>query len=147
MVDGPEIRTMKTEKALLITRGMMVAGVLLAIVTIVGELLGWWNDLGEMMLGLATVLGTLGGVASVIIGSSSEEVRRVHDAVKGNGSVLGSVDGKLDSVDGKLESVDGKLDSVDGKLDELDVIQAELDQQTGVLGEQVGLLRQIRDRL
>lgn len=131
---------METEKALLITRGMMVAGLLLAIVAIVGEVLGWWNDVGEVMLAVATVFGTLGGVASLIIGSSSEEVRRVHRAVVDNGTTLGSVDTRLDSVD-------GKLDSMDGKLDELDTIQVELDQQTGVLDRQVALLAEIRDRL
>lgn len=137
---------METEKALLITRGMMVAGLLLAIVAIVGELLGWWNDVGEILLAIATIVGTLGGVASLIIGSSSEEVRTVHETVQENGATLRSVDGKLDKLDAIDEDLD-KLDKLDAIDDDLDKVQVQLDTQTGVLGRQVDLLTEIRDRI
>ncbi len=133
----------KTERALLISKLVMWAGILLGILAIVGELLGWWNDVGELMLTAATVLGAIGGLTALIIGSSSDQVHTVHHAVQENGATLRSVDGRLQSVDRKLGSVDGKL----GKLDELDVIQAELDQQTGAMDRQLEVLGQIRDRL
>lgn len=128
-----------TERAILISKAVMWAGILLGIVAIAGEILGWWNETGEAMLTVATVLGAVGGLMALVVGSSSEEVRTVHHAVQENGETLDSVDTKLD----KLDTIDVKLD----KLDELDVIQAELDRQTGALDRQVEVLGQIRDRL
>lgn len=137
---------MKTERALLISKLLMIGGALLFLLGLVGELLGWWNDVGELLMQVGTGGGAIGGLAALVIGSSSEEVQEVHEAVEDNGRTLDSVDDKLDSVDGKLD----KLDSVDGKLDklnELDVIQAELDAQTGALDRQIRVLGEIRDRL
>lgn len=128
-----------TERAILISKAVMWTGILLGIVGIAGEILGWWNEVGETIITVATVLGAIGGISALVIGSSSEEVRTVHHAVQDNGDTLDSVDAKLD----KLDAMDAKLD----KLDELDVIQAELDRQTGALDRQVEVLGQIRDRL
>lgn len=94
----------------------------MAILGIVGELLGWWNDIGEVL----TIIGTLGGLmlsgAGLSTGASEEQVSRVHQAVVDNGEQL-------------------------EKLDNLDAIQLELDRQTGVLGEQLSVLTDVRDRL
>ncbi len=83
-----------------------------------GQIVGWWNDVGEVGM----TVGTLGGLfltfTTLIRGADSTEVRAVHDAVESNGD-------KLD----KLDSIDAKL----GKLDDLDRVQLELDKQTGVL--------------
>lgn len=95
---------------------------LMAVAGIVGEILGWWNDVGEIV----TIVGTLGslmlGSGALSTGASQEQVSSVHRAVVDNGS--------------KLE-----------KLDTLDVIQHELDRQTGVLDEQLTVLREVRDGL
>lgn len=140
---------MKAERALLISKILMVGGALLFLLGLLGELLGWWNDVGEILMRAGTGAGTLGGLATLVIGSSSEEVQAVHEAVEDNGETLDSVDDKLADVDVKLGSVDGKTDKLDklDKLDELDVIQAELDAQTGALDRQLEVLGEIRDRL
>lgn len=92
----------------------------MAILGIVGELLGWWNEIGEVL----TIVGTIGGLivswAALSAGATERQVDRVHAAVVDNGD--------------KLQ-----------KLDELDAIQLELDRQTGVLGEQLSVLTDIRD--
>lgn len=97
----------------------------MAILGIVGEVLGWWNDIGEVL----TIVGTLGGLlvawTALAAGSTEEQVDRVHRAVVDNGE--------------QLEKL--------GDLEKLDVIQLELDRQTDVLGEQLSVLTQVRDRL
>lgn len=94
----------------------------MAILGIVGEVLGWWNDVGELL----TTVGTLGGLivswTSLTAGSTEAQVDRVYQAVVDNGEQL-------------------------EKLDSLDAIQLELDRQTGVLGEQLAVLTDVRDRL
>lgn len=91
----------------------------MAILGIVGEILGWWNDVGELL----TTIGTIGGLivsgTAVTTGATEEQVSRVHEAVVDNGE----------------------------QLEELDRIQLELDRQTGVLDEQLSVLTQIRDGL
>lgn len=113
----------------------------MAILGAVGELLGWWNDVGQILMGAGTLLGVVMTAASVTTGASHEQVEVVQAGVETTHDKLDSMDGTLDSVDGKLDSVDGKLE----KLDELDVIQAELDAQTGALDRQIEVLEQIRD--
>lgn len=92
---------------------------LMAVAGIVGEILGWWNDVGEIV----TIVGTLGslmlGSGALSTGASQEQVSSVHRAVVDNGR----------------------------KLDTLDVIQHELDRQTGVLDEQLTVLCEVRDGL
>ncbi len=110
-----------------------------------GQMLGWWNDVGEVIVTIGAIIGVLMTTGSLLLGSGRKQVDRmdrrlvsVHGAVLDNGRTLTSVDGKLD----KLEQLE-KLD----QLDDLDVVQAGLDAQTGVLGVQLGVLEQIRDRL
>jgi hypothetical protein len=109
---------------------------LLGVVSIAGELLGWWNDLGE----IGALVGTLGslvvGVATYQHGADRAQVKAVHEAVRGNGETLASLD----------EKADLQLDKLD-ELDELDRIQVELDRQTDVLDRQVEILGEIRDGL
>lgn len=134
---------MDPDRAYRLSIGLTIFFFLVAIVGIIGALLDWWNEVGEVIITVGTLAGTIGAFVSIGIGSSRDQVQTVHAAVHAKGSTLGSMDGKLDSVDGKLESVDTKLD----KLEDLDTIQAELDHQTGVLDTQVSRLTQIRDRL
>lgn len=101
----------------------------MAILGIVGEILGWWNDVGELL----TIIGTLGGMilawSSLSTSSTELQVDRVHAAVVDNGDTLDTIDGKLD------------------QLAQLDAIQLELDRQTGVLDEQLSVLTDVRDGL
>lgn len=94
-----------------------------------GQIAGWWNDVGEVGM----TVGTLGGLfltfTTLIRGADSSEVRAVHEAVESTGETLSSIDAKADL---QIEKLD--------KLDDLDRVQLELDRQTGVL-------RDIRDLL
>lgn len=103
---------------------------------VVGEVLDWWNDAGELGITVLTVLGTLIAVLAFFFGAGRGQVAGVAVGV-------GRVETRLTSMDGKLTSMDGKLD----KLDELDVIEAQLNFQSGALERQVAILTQIRDRL
>lgn len=135
---------------------LSILGFSIAALGLVGELLGWWNDIGEWSMAVGTLLGVLTAVIAVMIGSTRGQARRIADAVLDNNGKLDQANGKLDQANGKLDRtneqlfhIDGKLDQLDRleKLDTLDVIQVHLDQQTGVMDRQVQLLTAIRDRL
>lgn len=110
--EGVRFETATVQRILLV---LAVVFFSMAIVGIVGEIRGWWNDVGEVL----TIVGTLGGLfvgtAALTTGASEAQVATVHEAVVDNGE--------------KLE-----------QLDKLDVIQHELDQQTGVLDRQLAVL-------
>lgn len=89
---------------------VMILSFLVAILGGVGEHLGWWDALGEVMMTTGTVVGGLAGIFTLYGGASREQVQEVRAAVVDNGD---------------------KLD----KLDTLDDIQFELDRQTGVLAQ------------
>jgi hypothetical protein len=132
---------MDADKALRLLWFLTALGFGMAILGAVGELLGWWNDVGQALMVLGTLVGVVMGAASVTAGSTNAQVRGVREGVDAARVRLGSMDGKLDAVHGKLDSMDGKLD----KLDELDVIEAELNAQTGALDRQIQVLEEIRD--
>lgn len=119
---------------------LSILGFSLAGLGLLGEVLGWWNDTGELLLSGGTLLGIATAVLALVINATKGQVRRVADGVASNGS-------KLDTVNGKLDSMGNQLDSMDSKLDKLDVIQVELDRQTGVMDRQLAVLGEIRDRL
>lgn len=98
-----------------------------AILGAVGELRGWWNDVGQILMGAGTLVGVVMSSSSLLVSSSSEQVEAVLDG--------------QETTHETLESMDSKLD----KLDELDVIEAELNAQTGALDRQLEVLEQIRD--
>lgn len=87
----------------------------MAILGLVGEVLGWWNDTGELLVSIGTIGGLVLTTGFGFASAGRRQVSTVHDAVLDNGKTLVSVDGKLD------------------KLDGLDRVQVQLDQQTGVL--------------
>lgn len=121
MPDADLSRGVKFETAT-VQRIFLVLAILffgMAILGIVGEIRGWWNDTGEVL----TIVGTLGSLfvtgAALSTGSTEAQVDRVHQAVVDNGR----------------------------RLENLDAIQLELDRQTGVLDEQLAVLTDVRDRL
>lgn len=111
---------------------------LLAVVSLAGEFLGWWNDLGE----IGTIVGTLGsllvGVATYQHGADRAQVGHVHRAVTSNGETLSSLETKADDQLDELE----KLERLE-QLDELD----KLEQLQHGQAEQTRVLEAIRDRL
>lgn len=82
----------------------------LAVLGAVGEYLGWWDAIGEVMMSVGTLAGVLITVFGIVEGATRDQVAQVHDAVVDNGQQL-------------------------QRLDTLDDIQFELDRQTGVLAQ------------
>lgn len=113
----------------------MVISFLVAALGIVGELLGWWNDTGEVLATVGSLAGILLGTVSILANASQSQVAEVASGVQHATEALDETNGKLD----KLEKLD-KLDTIEGKLHTLDDIDEDL-------GQQVDLLTQIRDRL
>lgn len=125
---------------------------LLAIVSAVGEVLGWWGFVGELGMTVGGVSGLVLTAFGIFSTSSREQVADVHETVRDQGHTLRSMDGKLDRLDrlDKLDDLDVIKDALiaeDGHASKLDVVQTELDRQTGVLDRQLGVLGEIRDRL
>lgn len=122
---------------------MAALSFLVAIVSAIGEVRGWWNLVGE----IGMTVGGVGGLVLTAIGifstSSRDQVRDVHEAVEANGETLASMDGKLD----KLDTIEDALIATDGETSKLDVVEAELDRQTGVLDRQLAVLSEIRGKL
>lgn len=131
---------------------MAALSFLLAIVSGIGEWLGWWNLVGE----IGMTVGGAGGLVLTAFGilstSSRDQVQGVHETVRDNGRTLASMDDKLDELDklDKLDDLDVIRDALmmeDGEASKLDIVQFELDRQTGVLDRQLGVLGEIRDGL
>lgn len=116
---------------------------LLAIVSAVGEVLGWWDLVGELGMTIGGVSGLVLTAIGLLSTSSRDQVREVHEAVEANGDTLASVDGKL----AKLDTIEDALVAADGRASKLDVVEAELDRQTGVLDRQLAVLGEIREKL
>jgi hypothetical protein len=93
------------------------------VVAVVGEVLGWWRDFGELLGLAAGILSVLLGTMALLLGATKTQVTLVAGA-----AVEGSR--KHDESNLKLDAANGKLDAVSGKID--------------VSNE---LLRDIRDRL
>ncbi len=84
----------------------LIAGTILsfgiALLGLVGELLGWWNDVGEAFMYLGTAAGLALAATTAIIGSTRSQVDETTQAVEDNGVVLHRVDSRLDSVDQEM---------------------------------------------
>lgn len=109
-----------------------VLGFLIAIVSAVGEVLGWWDLLGEIGMTIGSLLGVVATFSTLTFTASRGQADRIIAEV-------GSVQSAVLKNGRQLEQLD--------KLERLDVIQLELDRQTGVLDEQLSVLGQIRDGL
>lgn len=115
---------------------------LLAIVSGIGEWLGWWDLIGELGMTIGGVAGVVLTAIGIFSTSSRRQVADVHWAVIRNGRTLSSMDGKLDVIEDALVEERG-----DGHVSRLDAVQIELDRQTGVLDRQLSVLGEIRDAL
>jgi len=141
-------------------------GFLIAIVSGVGEYLGWWDLVGEIGMTVGSLLGIIATFSTLSLTAGRGQMAAVQET-------LGSVERTVGSVDKTMANVEETVGSVDettaanhdlleanhdllerqtdlqrassAKLDKLDVIEAELDRQTGVLDRQVEVLEAIRD--
>lgn len=92
-------------------------------VILLGELLGWWNDWGQVGTVALSVIGVLLGFLTILFGATRPQLAVAV------GGILES-NRKHDITNSKLDQANGKLDQANGKLDDV-----------------VSVLRDIRDRL
>lgn len=159
---GPVPYEPDPETAIRVGWAVTLLGILIFVVSALGEYMGWWDLVGEIGMLVGTVLSIVVGFGTWFSGAGRRqlqavgaEVRGVRGVVEANGTVLGSVDAKLDDLQ-RLDKLD-KLDQLDvieaalvegdGEAGKLDAVQVELDRQTGVLDRQLRVLGEIRDGL
>lgn len=104
----------------------LIAGTILsfgiALLGLVEELLGWWNDVGEAFMYLGTAAGLALAATTAVIGSTRSQVDETTQAVEDNGVVLHRMHRRLGGVDDQLGGVDEKLDSVDQKMSKQTIV-------------------------
>lgn len=61
------------------------------LVALVGEVRGWWNDAGEIVLTLTGLVGSLLTVVALLINATKTQVRNVVRGVTDNGRRLGLI--------------------------------------------------------
>ncbi len=134
---------------------------LVAIVSGIGELLGWWNLPGELGMSIGATMSIATTLLALVLTAGRRQVetldaglRSVDRNVTSVFQEVRSVDDTVHSVEGHVETNGDRLSQVveavageDGMLRELDAIELELDAQTGVLREQLEVLGDVRDRL
>lgn len=124
------------ETAIRVGWAVTLLGILIFVVSALGEYLGWWDLIGEIGMLVGTVLSIVVGFGTWFSGAGRRQLAEVGEDVQSVGEDVRGVRYAVLANGAKLD-----------KLDELDVIQAELDKQTGVLGEQLAVLGEIRDEL
>ncbi|PSG97882.1 hypothetical protein BRD56_03275 [Thermoplasmatales archaeon SW_10_69_26] len=136
-------------------------GFLIAIVSGVGEYLGWWNLVGEIGMTVGSLLGIIATFSTLSLTAGRGQMHAVQETLGSVDDTMGEVEETVGSVDETtaanhqllqanhdlLERQADLQQESSAKLDKLDVIEAELDRQTGVLDRQVEVLEAIRDGL
>lgn len=148
---------------------------LVAIVSGIGEVLGWWNLIGEIGMSVGSTMSVLVTLVAVVLTSGRQQVTLVGEDVRSvnenvlsvNDNVLSlnenvlsvnegmhslndnvvSVDENVQENGARLERIAEHIAGEDGMLRELDAIELELDAQTGVLADQLTVLGEVRDHL
>lgn len=141
---------------------------LVAIFSGIGEILGWWNLIGEIGMSVGATMSILVTLVAVVLTAGRQQVTVVGQDVRSVNENVLSVNENVLSVDENMHSLNDNILSVnenvqengtrleriaehiageDGMLRELDAIQLELDAQTGVLADQLTVLGEVRDRL
>lgn len=135
-------------------------GLALALLGVLGEYRGWWNDLGELFISFGTVASAATGVLALVINATKKQVRLVVTGVSANGSKLEQIredhGSKLDRIhedhgaklDRIYEDHGSKLDEHGAKLDRIhEDLSKGFDSVNENLENQHDVLVQIRDRL
>lgn len=58
---------------------------------LIGEIVGWWNDAGEVALTIVGPIGSLLAVIALLVAATKGQVRAVTDGVTDNGRRLGHI--------------------------------------------------------
>jgi len=136
------------ERAYWIAVAMAIAGWTIAGIGVVGELLGWWKDVGESIVTAGSMVGTVATLAGLGFGAGRKQVGRVEAGVGRVEAGVGRVEVKLDGIREDLHAgFDRVAASIDRGYDEAHEQSDLLAEQSDLLAEQTALLAQIRDRL
>lgn len=100
----------------------------LAILGAVGEILGWWNDTGEVLVTVGSLAGLFVTAATAYYAAGRDQVAVVKGTVEDNNSLVEENNEILSESNEKLD-----------QLEELDKLEQ--------MDRQVELLQGIRDRL
>lgn len=119
---------------------LMVIGFGMAALGLIGEILGWWNDVGQILMTVGTVVGAGAGLVELVGGASEatveavrEDLGTVDEAVGEVHGAVGDVHEAVGDVEGAVGDVQAAVGGVGEKLGTLDAIEVELDTQTSVL--------------
>lgn len=123
----------------------------IAIVSFIGEVLGWWNDLGELGMTVGTLAGLGISLGAAYYNAGKTQVAGVHETVEDNNGLLEDNNELLEDNNELLGENNEIVAESSAKLDQLD----QLDQleklgkleKLQTLDHQVELLQSIRDRL
>lgn len=141
---------------------MSALGVLMVALGLIGELRGWWNDVGEVLVAFGTVASVATAIVALLINATKAQVRRASAGIEANGGKLDRIyedhGAQLEENRAQAEANGQKLDeqtemlgSQSEKLDEqtemLDSHGEKLDQLHEDMTQQHDVLVQIRDRL
>lgn len=100
------------ERALFVAKVMFAFGVAVGALAITGELLGWWNELGEF-LGLVSILATgLALAIGLLVGATRRQVGRVANGVEQGNALLGSSNRKHDETNAKMDESKAVLEDI-----------------------------------
>lgn len=104
----------------------------MAILGVVGEVLGWWNDVGEVLVTVGTLAGVGVTLGVAYYGAGRGQLTAVRETVQGNNERLQDNNEVLHDNNEVLRESNDKLDKLE-KLQQLD--------------RQVELLQDIREGL
>lgn len=107
-----------------------------------GQMLGWWNDVGQILITVGTIVGALAGTVELVSGASLARVEAVQADV---GGVREAVSGVREEVGGVRRDVGNVHEAVEANGDQLGKLEG-LDDIEHALNEQTSVLEQIRDR-
>ncbi|MDX1611306.1 MAG: hypothetical protein R3185_02980 [Candidatus Thermoplasmatota archaeon] len=122
---------MSPRRLRLLGRFLMVAGVLVYLLALVGEILGWWNDVGVLLSagGLVSSLAGLAITAWSVASVKGGELLGKQDQMLGNQErMVGNQEKMLGNQERMLELSSRTLTWQDGATRSLDRIEAALDE-------------------
>ncbi len=138
-----DIDPIRIEQAFLVGA---ILGFLVALLGLVGMLLGWWNPIGETLIAAGSITALVLTLGVGLANASRSQVESVHESALENGEVLGSVDEKLSSLEA-MERKLRKLGPMDEKLNKLEPMDEKLESQTKLLDRQLEVLDKIETKL
>lgn len=119
----------------------MAAGIILTVVSLLGEFLGWRNDWGLAGTIMGVVLTGVMGAATLLLGSARRQAVVIASGVVANHTETRAVRGEIHELRGETRGVRAEIHDLRGEVREGNGrLEAGQERQTEVL-------RDIRDRL